>query len=272
MDHNGHHHEPLPPPTTEATGIHLASIAEALGDSPETVIPLQMLRDGRCDVLVVGDPGSLEGVILQSTDMPDEPIAFGSSAEAIASLIPHLEGWACLNVPLALADELVEPVAAAAGTDRVRMLDDIYHVLRIPAPSIESDGVRLLAAADTALIDAASPDLVGEGRERLRETITNGHVAGAIRDGAIVSLAYTFATSTRHADIGVVTHPGWRGQGLAAAVSAQVAAAIQADGRTPVWSCGGTNLGSLRIAARLGFEEVSRRVYLIPEFEEGTGN
>ena len=37
--------------------------------------------------------------------------------------------------------------------------------------------------------------------------------------------------------------------------------------RIPVWSCGGTNLASLRIAARLGFTEVSRRVYLIPDLE-----
>jgi RimJ/RimL family protein N-acetyltransferase len=268
MDQHDHHHEPLPPPTAEATGTHLASIAEALGDSPETVIPLQFLRDGRCEVLVVGDPGELEGVIIQSTEMPEEPIAFGSSAEAVASLIPHLEGWACLNVPIALADDLVEAVAAAAGTDGVRMLDDVYHELRTPVPPSEREDVRLLTDADAALIESAPPGMAEDGGARLRETIARGHVAGAIRDGALVSIAHTFAISDRHADIGVVTHPDWRGQGLGTAVAAEVAKAIQDGGRTPVWSCGGTNLASLRIAARLGFVEVSRRIYLIPDFGE----
>jgi RimJ/RimL family protein N-acetyltransferase len=47
-----------------------------------------------------------------------------------------------------------------------------------------------------------------------------------------------------------------------------VAQAIQADGRVPVWSCGAPNLASMAIARRLGFEEVSRRTYLIPEWDD----
>lgn len=40
---------------------------------------------------------------------------------------------------------------------------------------------------------------------------------------------------------------------------------VQDSGRVPVWSCGEDNLASLRVAQKLGFREVSRRVYLIPE-------
>ena len=51
---------------------------------------------------------------------------------------------------------------------------------------------------------------------------------------------------------------------VATAAAALVAERVQAHGRIPVWSCGGTNVASLRVAAKLGFREVSRRVYLLP--------
>jgi GNAT superfamily N-acetyltransferase len=271
MTTNGHHHEPLPPPTTEAYEGYLASLIDALGDTPETVIPLQFLREGTCEIMCVGDPADLEGVIVQAFETPEEPIAFGSSAEAVAGLLPHLSGWSCVNVPLSLVDDLIGPVAEIASASHVRLLDDVYHVLTSPVAQVPIDHVRLLTADDHRLVLGASPELVGAGAERLIETVDAGHVAGAIREGTLVSLAHTFATSELHADIGVVTHPDWRGHGLGTAVSAVVAKAIQDDGRIPVWSCGATNAASMRIAAALGFREVSRRVYLIPEFGDSEG-
>ncbi len=267
MHESGHHHAPLPPPTSAATEVYLASVVEALGDTPETVIALQFLRDGACEVLCVGDPADIEGIVIQVFAMPEEPIAFGSSAKAIASLIPHLVGWTCINVPSNLADDLIEPVATAAGASSMRLMDDVYHALHRPTATIPMRGARLLTAADRDMIVRESPAMIGEGHERLLATLESGHVAGAIRDGALVSLAHTFATSELHADIGVVTQPDWRGQGLATSAAACVAMAIQRDHRTPVWSCGGLNIASLRIAARLGFEEVLRRTYLIPEHD-----
>lgn len=267
MHANGHHPEPLLPPTDPASEAYLASVVEAIGDTPETVIALQFLQEGACEVLCAGDPADLEGIVIQSFEMPAEPMAFGSSAEAVASLMPHLAGWTCLNVPAALVDELLVPIGSLAGASNVRLLDDIYHTLTEPVRLRPEDDTRLLTRDDRELIGAAAGGLIGDGVERLLATLDWGHVAGAIRDDKLVALAHTFAASDRHADIGVVTHPNWRGQGLATAVAGLVAQAIQRDGRIPVWSCGGTNLASLRIAARLGFTEVSRRVYLIPDLE-----
>jgi predicted GNAT family acetyltransferase len=95
-------------------------------------------------------------------------------------------------------------------------------------------------------------------------------VAGVVKNGLLVSVAYTFAQTELHADVGVVTRDDWRGQGLATMCAALMCQAVQDRGRTPVWSTGGTNLPSLQVARKLGFREVSRRVYLIPELEQDT--
>jgi predicted GNAT family acetyltransferase len=270
MHANGHHHEPLPPPDREATTAYLASVAQALGDTPETVIARQFLRQGSAEVLCVGMPEDLEGLIIQSRDMPEEPMAFGTSATAIAELLPHLVGWACINVPANLADDLIEPVATTAEASGVRLLDDVHHVLRRPVDPELKGAARLLTPEDEPLLELVADTLVGNFAERLVATVQDGHVAAVIEGDGIVAIANTFATSERYADIGVVTHPDWRGRGYGTNVAAVVAGAIQNDGRTPIWSCGATNLPSMAIAARLGFEEVFRRVYLIPEWDEDT--
>ncbi len=255
-----------PPDANEHDGEHaheFAAIAAWLGESPETVIPLHMLQQGTCEVVCVGSPHDPEGVIIQSTAYPEEPIAFGG-AEAIGSILPTLSGWTCLNVPAGLADALAEDVRRAAGTSAVRMQDDVYHVLDAPAPETNLPDVRLMTPVDVAFFRSAPEEFGGVDASWLLEHLRHGHVAGAIRDGRVVSLAHTFATTGAYADLGVTTVPAWRRRGLATAAAALVARAVQGDGRIPVWSCGGTNEASLAAAARLGFREVSRRVYLIP--------
>jgi GNAT superfamily N-acetyltransferase len=68
-----------------------------------------------------------------------------------------------------------------------------------------------------------------------------------------VSVALPFFVGEAHEDIGVVTEPGHRGRGLSRACAAAVIADIRRRGRRPTWSTSPDNIGSLRVAARLGF-------------------
>jgi predicted GNAT family acetyltransferase len=63
----------------------------------------------------------------------------------------------------------------------------------------------------------------------------------------------------------VYTKEAYRRRGFATAAASLVARRVQEAGQIPVWSAGGHNVASLRVAEKLGFEEVSRRVYVIPE-------
>ena len=262
-------HPPLPPPSDEETRAWLERLSQALGDTPETVIAQQWLREPATDALCVGDPADLEAIVLQSPSVPGEPAIFGVSAEAVASLIPHLQPWFALNVPMALSDDLMAPVAEAAGVESVRLLDDVYHTLT-QAVGVVSPGVARMLGRDDERVIRSAAGLLGDGAERLLDTLGWGVVAGVVRDGHLVSVAYTFATSDLHADLGVVTRDDWRGQGLATACAALVCQAVQDGGRVPVWSTGSTNLPSLQVARNLGFTEVSRRVYLIPDFDDAS--
>jgi len=242
------------------------AISEWLGDSPTTVISRHFLREGLAEVVCVGSPHDPEAVVIQLAGYPQEPTAFGD-AEAIASVLPMLAGWTSLNVPADAADALIDPVRHAAGAASVRVLDDLYHELVDPVPDLRLPDVRLLTADDLDLLRAAPAALVGDEADSLVEEMAWGHVAAAIREGHLVSIAHTFARSERYVDIGVATSEAWRRLGLATATASLVAGAIQRDGRIPVWSCGGHNAASLAIAARLGFREVARRTYLVPESE-----
>ena len=91
---------------------------------------------------------------------------------------------------------------------------------------------------------------------------SSGHFWGAVRpDGLLVSLACTYFLGSRREEIGVITVPEARRQGLALACVAGLCADIAARGRTPGWTCSRDNLASRRPAWRSGFRLVHEHVH-----------
>ncbi len=242
----------------------MRTVAGWLGDTPETTISVHLLRRGRCRVVIVGAPDAPFAVIVQGDDAPDEPVAFGDDAGAIWRALRTLPGWTCVNVAPAIATDLAALMRREVGRT-IRTLDDIYHTLERPAPRISHPDVRRLTPDDLTLLETAPASLQGAGFGDAAALLAEGIVAGGLVDGALATIAHTSALTARHADIGVATREDQRGCGLATTTAALVASAVRATRRTPVWSCGATNAASLRVAAKLGFREVSRRVYLLPD-------
>jgi GNAT superfamily N-acetyltransferase len=233
-------------------------IAAALGDTPESVISHHLLTSGTCNAWCIGDVRQPKAVVVQAHEFLAEPTGFGESVDDIARIIPRVKDWTTFNVPAVHARGLERPIANTARTGALSTLEDVYHVLEGDMPNIDRHpDVRLLTLDDADLL-SGMPMLAEFGD---RETI----IAAAVVEGEIVSLAHTFAWSPRYVDIGVTTHEDWRNRGYATSAALLVAEEIRKLGRIPVWSCGATNEPSLRIAARLGFRETSRRVYIIPQ-------
>ena len=238
-------------------------LAAELGESPETVICLHHLRRRSCSVVIAGKVDCFSAAIVQLAELPEEPTGYGTDPAAMWALLQELTGWMCLNVPFILSGRIRE-LAKRKGTP-TRTVQDIYHVMRQPSPTIAVPHVRRLTVVDTDLVEASPPDLHGAGFDSVGEMLAAGIAAGAIVDDRLVAIAHTSALTECYADIGVFTLPDFRGRGYASAAAAVVAAEIQANGKAPVWSCGDHNRVSLRVASKLGFEEVSRRMYVVFE-------
>ena len=235
-------------------------LIETIEETPETVIPLHLMMQGVCKVYSVGDPASSRAVIVQGDNLREEPFGIGNDAKALWALLRHLDDWKVVDVSPAVAPRFGAIIREATGR-RAWYYDDVYHTMTRPAPTFDDPAVRELTQEDMDLIKAAGVD-GANFRGGLPALIEQGAIAGAVVDGRIVSTAQTAAITESYADIGVATDERWRGRGFATAAASIVARRIQETGRTPVWSCGEDNLASLRVAQKLGFQEVSRLTYV----------
>lgn len=237
-------------------------LADALGDTPETVISVHQLRRGLCRAYIAGDPAHFLGAVIQANYSASEPTGFGSDPEVLWDLLRNIEDWDCIDVSSDCATALGEIIESKMGA-RVRYYADIYHTLTEPVLDFRNAAVRQLTLADLDLLESAPPEVQGSGFRSPKDLLTNGIVACAVVSGRIVSIAHTSALSGLHADMGAATLRQYRGCGLATTAASIVARHVQNSGLTPVWSAGEDNAASLRIAEKLGFREVSHRTYVI---------
>ena len=115
-------------------------------------------------------------------------------------------------------------------------------------------------------MEAATADLGMDGWRfgSAAALLEEGFAAGAVVDGQLVSVAFTSARAGRHSEVGVVTTEPWRGRGFSTSAAALICAYIQSAGQTAVWSTSKDNVASRRVGDKLGFVEVSRRLYINP--------
>lgn len=76
-----------------------------------------------------------------------------------------------------------------------------------------------------------------------------------------VATAFSAFTSENKLEIGIETNDKYRGLGFATLVCSKLIDYCIEKGIEPVWSCNSANLGSRKLANKLGFEEVRRIPY-----------
>ena len=242
----------------------------ALGDASETVLAHHLLTRGWGRAFVVGDPSQPRAAIVDSTLGPDkwpagEPTGFGSDPASLWSALRVMEGWDCVLVDRACAEPLGALIQSETGRP-VRYFGEVWLALHRPAARFSHPDVRPLTPDDTPLLENASvPQLRGEAWPTPHHLLTDGIAAGAIVDGQLVAIASTCARSATHAEIQIYTLEPYRRRGLSRAAASLAAQLIQAAGQTPAWGAAHDNDASLHIARTLGFTEVTRRTFVIPE-------
>lgn len=248
---------------TKLTSQECLVLADVIGDTPMTVISASRLQQGMCDAYVVGRLPDVTASLVFDAYCADEPCGFGTDADALWHLLKGTEGWSCINVDPACAASLGALIEADTGKS-IRYYGDVCHALLEPVRPYSNEAVCLLTLADVPRLAKAPMEVRGNGYKTHAAMVTDGIAAGAVVDGSIVAIAHTYAETDLHADIGVSTLELWREKGFSTAAAFFVAQEIQARGKVPAWSCGEDNFASLRVAQKLGFTEVDRRTYVIP--------
>ncbi|RKU31689.1 hypothetical protein C6497_01335 [Candidatus Poribacteria bacterium] len=242
---------------------HYQVLADCLEDKPITVIPLSRLKTGMCSVYTSGVLPSFSAVVIFDRYCPDELMGFGHDVNAMWNLLKSKQGWSCICVETEHAESLGNLIKKTTNFS-VRYYGDIYHTLEQPVRYIRNESVRKLTLQDIKIIKRAPKEIQGNGYLTIKSMLTDGIVAGAIVDNHLVSIAHTYAETNRYTDIGVYTIYQFRTKGFAIAAASLVSKEIQANGKIPVWSCGEDNYASLKVAQKIGFTEVDRRIYVIP--------
>jgi len=234
-----------------------------LAENPQTVISIHVLTRDDCDIYMSGNQRPQRAAILQSRELPSEPIVFGSDPDAIWQELTHVKGWQCVLVDKDVALPLGEIISTQLKT-QVSFLDDVYHVPREQVLSFQDKSVCQMTIEGLTQLEALPPEArpIGFWGD-LRTSLREGLVAGAIVEDKVVGTCFVAARGQRYVDIGVHVLEDYRGRGLATASASLVTRSVQSEGLIPVWSCGSHNLPSLKLARKLGFIEVSRRTYVI---------
>jgi hypothetical protein len=240
------------------------ALIRTLGDTPETVIAVHQLRHGLCEAYVEAGAGHHHIVVLRPSRPSDELMAFGPDVESLARVLSILPDWTCVSAEDGTARRLGPILEADLGRP-VRHLMDVYHTADRPVVAGSHPSVRYVTGADIDLLTAAPLDIRGAclGFGTFERLLEAGIVAGAVVGGELVAVASTWAVSEKYADLSVVTAGPWQSGGLSTACAGLVVVDIRRSGRVPVWSTGEDNMASLRVAHKLGFEEVGRRTYVI---------
>jgi RimJ/RimL family protein N-acetyltransferase len=124
-------------------------------------------------------------------------------------------------------------------------------------PSIVAQhSARLLTADDAALLEAFEA-----GSATYFLSRSHAPCIGVIADGRLVGVAHSSRRTAAACELGINTVTEARRQGYALAATRAWTLAIQQEGLTPIYSAFAHNTASLRLAAAVGYIQVSASVY-----------
>ncbi|CAN5517208.1 hypothetical protein BH09CHL1_BH09CHL1_00560 [soil metagenome] len=249
--------------TFELNEAEQLQLAASLPETPETMTGIHRLQRGIARAYISGTPEKPGVAVVQSRFLMEEPAAYGSDPKLIWEVLKQVPGWTAVNAEREVAPKLAALIEAE--TDKTCLLiEEIYYTLEQPVTVFSDPVVRRIGLEDLAMVEAATEPLEMPGWRygSAEALLTDGLLAGAVIDGELVSIAFSASRTGTFDEIGIKTREDHRGRGYSTAAASLIGAVMQANGQTVVWSTEFDNYASQRVAAKLGFQEVSRRIYV----------
>jgi hypothetical protein len=188
----------------------------------------------------------------------------GETAQRAGALAAAEPPWfdpeirpACLEALIALASR--ETLARAATPALIYRLPS-GMAYAADATIVRSDQVEGVALLERLARDGMPRHLIAAGFVGVADFWAPW--CGALVGAEIAALAFAARLGERGAEVGVFTFPGFRGQGLAAAVTAAWSALPGLANRALFYSTHKTNVSSQRVAARLGLRRIGVSIRL----------
>jgi RimJ/RimL family protein N-acetyltransferase len=171
----------------------------------------------------------------------------------------------------------IESVLDSLLSMALRQLPTLLYTLTSARPAVTVEGIRLLPI-DRALL--SSPALANI--EHIRSEIqsmwpseerfsTHGFGWAAAVENQLVCWCTAEYLSADRCGIGIATVPEFERRGVATATAAQFVREASQRGMTPYWECRADNIGSIRVAEKLGFELLTQERYWAGRWEIGDG-
>lgn len=249
--------------TFEINETEQLQLAASLEETPETVTGIHRLRRGIANAYVAGTPEKPDVAVVQSRFLMEEPAAYGGDPGLVWEVLKRVPGWTAVNAEREVAPKLAALIEAETGKS-CRLIEEIYYTLDRPVSMFSNPAVRRIGLDDLAMVEAATEPLSMHGWRfgSAEALLRHGFLVGAVVDGALVSVAFSASGSSKYAEVGIKTREEFRSRGYSTAAASLICAEIQANGQTAVWSTDQDNIASQRVAAKLGFQDVSRRIYV----------
>ena len=155
-------------------------------------------------------------------------------------------------------EDLLRPRAETMhGRGLIHLMRDLGDV-RPGGPAAEVRPVDRVGEREliAGLVDA---DAEGADEAEIDLDDLDERIVGIVRDGLLAAYASEcpWDVDGTFADIGVMTHPGHRGQRLGHAVVVEVTNAIDRAGRIPMYRCNMDNTASRALSQAVGYTEVA---------------
>jgi hypothetical protein len=140
---------------------------------------------------------------------------------------------------------------------RVQFAFDEKAFFRGPESTVLADGFSAVPI-DSGLFEKAAGTVVPKKFWDSAEHFRKGGFGFCLvtAAGGVASTSFAAYVDGEEVDVGIETDPAYRGRGLAERVCRTMIESCLERGLRPVWGCRKDNLGSRRLARKLGFSEI----------------